>query len=109
MCKCASVEINNNQYQCPVPLDTGADRWILAACIFAHLHIERRKRQSQQFLTKWLGGCSPRRCGILPRRFGVARLLPLLGVAEFGRVGEIGRKGQGLKPLPALRRQANFV
>ena len=50
MWKCASVEINIIQYQCPVSLDTGADRWILAACIFAHLHIERRKRQSQQFL-----------------------------------------------------------
>ena len=33
-----------------------------------------------------------RRCGILPRRFGAAWLLPLLGVSEFRRVGGSSHK-----------------
>ena len=75
MWKCASVEINNIQYQCPGSLDTGAGRWLLVACTFAHLHIVRRKRQRQQFLTPWPRGWPPQtlfvdtegastRCGI---------------------------------------------
>ena len=35
-----------------------------------------------------------RRCGILPRRFEAAWLLPLLGVSEFGRAGGLSRKGR---------------